>query len=79
MSTVPDLQACVLRVMSEHPGEPLVLDLCRVWFCDLAGLRTLWWLNEHGSASGTEVEVRESESIARIRQLVDCVRAARIA
>lgn len=79
MSTVPDLQACVLRVMQERPGEPLVVDLRRVWFCDLAGVRALWWLAEHGSTAGAEIEARESEAIARIGRLVEQVRAARIA
>jgi anti-anti-sigma regulatory factor len=79
VSSVPELQDCVLGLMQECPGEPLVLDLRRVWFCDLAGLRSLWWLVEHGSASGAEIEVRESASIARIWRLVDCVRASRIA
>jgi anti-anti-sigma regulatory factor len=79
MSTVPDLQTSVLRVMDERPFEPLLLDLRRVWFCDLAGLRSLWSLVEHGATVGTEVEVRESASIARILQLVDSLRSARIA
>jgi anti-anti-sigma regulatory factor len=79
MSTLPDLQACVLRVLGERPGERLVVDLRRVWFCDLAGLRALWWLTEHATSVGTQIEVRESESIARIGQLVDQLRTARIA
>jgi anti-anti-sigma regulatory factor len=79
MSTVPDLQGCVLRVLGESPDEPLVLDLRRVWFCDLAGLRSLWWLVDHGTSIGTRIEVRESESIAHIGRLVDRVRTARIA
>lgn len=79
MSTVPELQACVLRAMGECPGEPLVVDLRRVWFCDLAGLRALWRLVEQGSAAGTEVALRESESIVRMARLVDDVRVARIA
>jgi hypothetical protein len=79
MSTVPDLQACVLRVMGERPGEPLMLDLRRVWFCDLAGLRALWWLVEHGASEGTQIEVRESQSIARIGRLAHQLCAARIA
>ncbi|HEX5556116.1 MAG TPA: STAS domain-containing protein [Gaiellales bacterium] len=79
ISTVPELQAGVVGAMRERPGEPLVLDVRRVWFCDLAGLRSLWSLVEHGSASGTEVEVRPSAAIARIGRLVECVRAARIA
>jgi anti-anti-sigma regulatory factor len=79
MSTVPDLQACVLGAMQECPGDPLVLDLRRVWFCDLAGLRALWWLGEHGERIGTEVEVLGSDAIVRIGRLVDDLRAARIA
>ena len=79
MSTVPDLEAWVLRVMGERPGEPLILDLRRVWFCDLAALRSLWWLIEHGTSIGTQIEVRESESIARIGRLVGQLRTARIA
>jgi anti-anti-sigma regulatory factor len=79
MSTVPDLQACVLRVMGERPHELLVVDLRRVWFCDLAGLRSLWWLIDHGGAAGTEIAVRESDAIAGIGRLVEQVRAARIA
>jgi anti-anti-sigma regulatory factor len=79
MSTVPDLQACVLRLMAESPGEPLLVDLRRVWFCDLTGLRALWWLVEHGTTVGTQVEVRESEAIARIGGLVGRLRTARIA
>ena len=79
VSTVPDLQACVLGLMQERPGGPIVLDLRRVWFCDLAGVRSLWWLADRGSASGAQVELRESASIARVGQLVDCIRAARIA
>jgi anti-anti-sigma regulatory factor len=79
MSTVPDLQACVLRVMGEWPGESLMLDLRRVWFCDLAGLRSLWWLIEHGASEGTQIEVRESQSIARIGRLADQLHVARIA
>jgi hypothetical protein len=79
VSTVPDLQACVLALMQECPGEPLVLDLHRVWFCDLAGVRSLWWLVDHGSVSGGEVELRGSASIARVGRLIDGVRAAGIA
>jgi hypothetical protein len=79
MSTVPDLQACVMGLLQASRGAPLVLDLRRVWFCDLAGLRSLWWLVDHGAEHGAEVEVRESAAIARIERLVDCVRAARIA
>lgn len=79
MSTVPDLQAGMLGVMQEHAGEPLVLDLRRVWFCDLAGLRSLWWVTEHGERIGTRVEVLGSHAITRIGRLVDDLRAARIA
>jgi anti-anti-sigma regulatory factor len=79
MSTVADLQAYVLHVMSERPGESLVVDLRRVWFCDLAGLRSLWWLVDHGETIGIKVEVRGSEAIARIGRLVHDLRAARIA
>ena len=79
ISTVPELQARVSEVMQERPGEPLVLDLRRVWFCDLAGLRSLWWLVDQGSAAGVQVELRASTAIARIGRLVDSVRAARIA
>jgi anti-anti-sigma regulatory factor len=79
VSTVPDLEACVLRVMGERPGEPLVVDLRRVWFCDLTGLRALWWLVEHGTTAGTQVELRESSAIARLGRLVGRLRAARIA
>jgi anti-anti-sigma regulatory factor len=79
VSTVPDLEACVLGLMQERPGEPLVLDLRRVWFCDLAGVRSLWWLVDRGSACGAEVELRGSVPIARVGQLVDRIRAARIA
>jgi hypothetical protein len=79
MSTLPDLEAAVLRVMGECPGEPLVVDLRRIWFCDLAGLRGLWWLTEHGEQTGTQLELRGSVSIARVGQLVEHLRAARIA
>jgi anti-anti-sigma regulatory factor len=79
MSTVPELQAYVLRTMDDCPGERLVVDLRRVWFCDLAGLRSLWWLMDHGGRVGTEVEVRGSTAVARIGRLVDNLRAARIA
>jgi anti-anti-sigma regulatory factor len=79
LSTVPDLQACVMGLMHERPGEPLLLDLRRVWFCDLAGLRSLRWLVDRGSAAGVAVEVRESASVARVGRLADCVRPARIA
>jgi anti-anti-sigma regulatory factor len=79
MSTVPDLQASVLRMMDECRGEPLVVDLRRVWFCDLAGLRSLWWLAEHGQRIGIDVQVRGSEAIARIGRLVENLRTARIA
>jgi anti-anti-sigma regulatory factor len=79
ISTEPDLQACVLRVLDERPGEPVVVDLRRVWFCDLAGLRSLSWLVEHGSSVGARIEVRTSHPIARTGRLVHHVRAARIA
>jgi anti-anti-sigma regulatory factor len=79
MSTVPDLQACVLGAMRERRGEPLILDLRRVWFCDLAGLRSLWWLVEHGTTTGTQVEVRESEAIVRLDRMVTDLRTADIA
>lgn len=77
MSTVPDLQACVLRVMVERPGEGMVVDLRRIWFCDLAGLRSLWWLVEYGTTVGVEVKVRESDVITRTGRLIADLRAAR--
>jgi anti-anti-sigma regulatory factor len=79
VSTVPELQACVLRAMDERPAGLLVVDLHRVWFCDLTGLRSLWWLADRGEAFGIDVQVRESDAIARIGLLVDHLRAARIA
>ena len=79
ISTVPDLQARVQRVVREWPGEPFVLDLRRVWFCDLAGLRSLWWVREQGREAGAEVEVRESAATGRVARLADRVRVARIA
>jgi anti-anti-sigma regulatory factor len=79
MSTVPDLQAGVLQAMGEWPGEPLFLDLRRVWFCDLAGLRSLWWLSDHAASAGTQLEVRESESIVRVGRLIGQLHTARIA
>ena len=79
MSTARDLQECVLQVMGERPGEPLVVDLRRVWFCDLAGLRTLWSLVESAAAAGSALDMRESDSIIRTSRLVGHVRAARIA
>jgi hypothetical protein len=79
MSTVPDLQVCVLRAARERAGESVVVDLRRVWFCDLAGLRSVWWLRELGQSDGTGIEVRESAAITRIGGLVDQLRAARIA
>ena len=79
LSTVPDLQACMLGVMQECGGESIVLDLRRIWFCDLTGLRSLWWLTEHGESIGIRVEVLGADAIGRIGQLVDDLRAARIA
>jgi anti-anti-sigma regulatory factor len=79
LSTVPDLQACVLGVLAEGPGEPLVVDLRRVWFCDLAGLRSLLWLIDHGTTLGTKVELRGSDAIARMGRLVEQVHAAQTA
>jgi len=79
ISTVPDLQAGVLRVVDERPEGPLVVDLRRVWFCDLAGLRAIWWIRDLGRSAGAEVEVRESAAIRRVARLVDQLRTARIA
>lgn len=79
ISTVADLQACVLRVADERPDGLVVVDLRRVWFCDLAGLRAVWWIRDHGRAVRAEIEVRESAAIGRMAGLVDQVRAARIA
>ena len=79
ISTVPDLQACVLQVMHERPGRRLVVDLRRVWFCDLAGLRAVWWIRDLGRSAGTDVDVRESTAIGRVARLVEQLRAARIA
>ncbi|HEX5250745.1 MAG TPA: STAS domain-containing protein [Gaiellales bacterium] len=79
ISTVPDLQACVLRAIDERPGSPLVVDLRRVWFCDLAGLRAAWWMRDLGRSVGAEVEVCESAAIRHVARLVGQLRAARIA
>lgn len=79
ISTVPDLRACVLRAIDERPGSPPVVDLRRVWFCDLAGLRAAWWIRDLGRSAETEVEVRESAAIRHVACLVGQVRAARIA
>lgn len=79
ISTVPDLQACVLRALDGGPGDALVVDLRRVWFCDLTGLRATWWLRDLGRLAGTEVEVRESAAIRQVARLVGRLRAARIA
>ena len=79
ISTVPDLQACVLRAMDEQPDGPLEVDLRRVWFCDLAGLRVAWWIRDLGRLAGTEIRVRESPAILQIARLVGQIRIARIA
>lgn len=79
ISTVPDLLACVMRAVDERPGDPLVVDLRRVWFCDLAGLRAAWWIRDLGRSAGTEVEVRDSAAIRHVARLAGQVRAARIA
>lgn len=79
ISTVPDLEACVLQVMDERPGRPLVVDLRRVWFCDLAGLRAVWWIRDLGRSAGTEIEVRESAAVGRVARFAQQLRAARIA
>lgn len=54
------------------------LQAC-VWFCDLAGLRAVWWIRDLGRSAGTEVDLRESAAIGRIARLVNQVPAARIA
>ena len=79
ISTVPDLQACVLRAVDERPRDPLVVDLRRTWFCDLAGLRAAWWIRDLGRSAGTEIEVRESAAIRHVARLVGQIRTARIA
>jgi anti-anti-sigma regulatory factor len=79
ISTVPDLEACVLRVLDQRPGSPLVVDLGRVWFCDLAGLRAAWWIQDLGRSAGTEVCVRESAAIRHVARLVGQIRIARSA
>ncbi|HXD68444.1 MAG TPA: STAS domain-containing protein [Gaiellales bacterium] len=79
ISSVPALRACVLRALDEGPGGPLVVDLRRVWFCDLTGLRATWWLRDLGRPAGTEVEVRESAAIRHVARLVGHLRTARIA
>jgi anti-anti-sigma regulatory factor len=79
MSTVPELRTCVLQVMEKGSDQPLILDLRRVWFCDLTGLRLLWWLVDRGISAGMQVEMRESESIARTGRLIDGLLAARTA
>lgn len=79
ISTVPDLQACVLRAVHEWPDGPLVVDLRRVWFCDLAGLRAAWWIRDLGRSAGSEVEVRDSAAIRHVAGLVGDVRTAGIA
>jgi anti-anti-sigma regulatory factor len=76
ISTVPDLQACVLRALEDGSGDTLVVDLQRVWFCDLSGLRATWWLWDLGRSAGTEVVVRESAAIRRVARLVGHVRTA---
>ena len=79
ISTVPDLQACVFRAVEERAGGPLVVDLRRVWFCDLAGLRAAWWVRDLGRSAGIEIEVRESAAIRRVAWRVAQIRTARIA
>ena len=79
ISTVPDLQACVLRAVHERPGGPIVVDLRRVWFCDLAGLRATWWIRDLARSAETDVQVRESAAIRNIAWLVGQIRAARVA
>jgi len=79
ISTVPDLQSCVLRALRERPGGPFVVDLRRVWFCDLAGLRATWWIRDLGRSAETDVQVRESAAIRDVARLIGQIRAARIA
>ena len=79
ISTAPDLQACVLRALHERPGGPLAVDLRRVWFCDLAGLRAAWWIRDLGRSAETDIEVRESPAIRHVARLVGQIRTARIA
>lgn len=79
ISTVSDLQACVLRALDERPDGPLVVDLRRVWFCDLAGLRAAWWIRDLGRSAGAEVRVRESAAIRHVARMVGQIRVARTA
>ena len=79
ISTVPDLQARILRALDEQPDGPLVVDLRRVWFCDLAGLRAAWWIRDLGRSAGAEIRVCESPSIRHVARLVGQIRIARIA
>jgi hypothetical protein len=56
-----------------------VVDLRRVWFCDLAGLRATWWIRDLGRSAETDVQVRESAAIRDVARLIGQIRAARIA
>lgn len=76
MATAPDLDAFVQRVMEERPGEPLVVDLRRVWFCDVTGLRSLWWMQTYADEVGAVLDLRESDSVARTGRLVAQLRVA---
>jgi anti-anti-sigma regulatory factor len=79
MSTVPELEACILRLIAAHSEARLTLDLRGVEFCDLTALRSVAWIRDLAREAAVELDVRESGAIERLEGLVERLAAVRAA